>query len=62
MSGVSEPLWPEWTRVIPSLKQRSTINYIIIDAQLLEMSGNVHVDVHKILRSLSSMDGIRLDI
>ena len=36
---------PEWTRVRPSLKQKSIIDYIIItDAQLPEVSGNVHVD------------------
>ena len=37
----------EWTRVRrlrPSLKQKSIIDYIITDAQLLEVSGNVHVD------------------
>ena len=35
---------PEWTRVMPSLKQISIIDYIITDAQLLEVSGNVYVD------------------
>ena len=35
---------PEWTRIRPSLKQKSIIDYIITDAQLLEVSGNVHVD------------------
>ena len=35
---------PEWTRVRPSLKQKSIIDYIITDAQLLQVSGNVHVD------------------
>ena len=35
---------PEWTRIRPSLKQKSIIDYIITDAQLLEASGNVHVD------------------
>ena len=35
---------PEWTIVRPSLKQKSTIGYIITDSQLLEVSGNVHVD------------------
>ena len=34
----------EWTRIRPSLKQKSIIDYIITDAQLLEVSGNVHVD------------------
>ena len=37
---------PEWTRVKPSLKQKSIIDFIITDAQLLEVSGNVHVDHH----------------
>ena len=56
---------PEWTRVRPSLKQKSIIDYIITDAQLLEVSGNVYVDgtdLYRILRSLSSMDGIRSGI
>ena len=35
---------PEWTRIRPSLKQNSIIDYIITDAQLLEVSGNVHVE------------------
>ena len=35
---------PEWTRVRPSLKQKSIVDYIITDAQLLEVSGNVHID------------------
>ena len=35
---------PKWTRIRPSLKQKSIIDYIITDAQLLEMTGNVHVD------------------
>ena len=35
---------PEWTRIRPSLKQKSIIDYIISDAQLLEVSGNVHVE------------------
>ena len=34
---------PECTRVRPSLKQKLIIDYIITDAQLLEVSGNVHV-------------------
>ena len=34
---------PEWTKIRPSLKQKSIIYYIIADAQLLEVSGNVHV-------------------
>ena len=29
---------PEWTRIRPSLKQKSIIDYIITDAQLLEVS------------------------
>ena len=35
---------PEWTRVRASLKQKSIIYYIITNAHLLEVSGNVHVD------------------
>ena len=35
---------PEWTRIRPSLKQKSIIDYIITDAQLLEVSGNVHMN------------------
>ena len=35
---------PELTRVRSSLKQKSIIDYILTDAQLLEVSGNVHVD------------------
>ena len=35
---------PEWTRIRPSLKQKSIIDYIITDAQLLEVSGSLHVD------------------
>ena len=35
---------PEWTRVRPNLKQKS----ITVDAQLLEVSGNVHVDGREI--------------
>ena len=37
-------LEPEWTRVRPSLKQKSIIDYIITDPLLMAMSGNVHVD------------------
>ena len=56
---------PEWTRVGPSLKQKSIIDYIITDAQLLEVSGNVHADGTDIGFSdhlLASMDGIRSGI
>ena len=56
---------PEWTRIRPSLKQKSIIDYIITDAQLLEVSGNVHVDGiyrYRIFRSPPSMDGIRSGI
>ena len=31
------------TRVRPSLKQKSIIHYVITDAQLMAVSGNVHV-------------------
>ena len=52
---------PEWTRVRPSLKQKSIIDYIITDPQLMAVSGNVHVDNTDIgwLRPLFSMDGTR---
>ena len=43
-NGIKLVSEPEWTRVRPSLKQKSIIDYIITDAQLLEVSGNVHVD------------------
>ena len=32
---------PEWTRVRPSLRQKSIIDYIITDSQILSRSGNV---------------------
>ena len=35
---------PEWTRVRPSLNQRSVIDYIITDTQLMKESGVVQVD------------------
>ena len=37
---------PKWTRVRPrrSQKQKSIIDYILADAQLLKVSGNVHVE------------------
>ena len=35
---------PEWTIVRPSLKQKSIIDYVITDAQLMAVSGDVHVD------------------
>ena len=35
---------PEWTRVRPSLKQKSIIDYIIIDGNSRKASGDVHVD------------------
>ena len=35
---------PEWTRVRPSLNQKSIIDYIVTDAQLMKASGYVHVD------------------
>ena len=52
---------PEWTRVRPSLKQKSTVDYVITDAQLMAVSGNVHVDTtrYRMFTPLSSMGGIR---
>ena len=35
---------PEWTRVRPSLKQKSIIDYITTDGDSRKASGNVHVD------------------
>ena len=35
---------PEWTRVRPSLDQKSVIDYVITDAQLLRESGDVCID------------------
>ena len=35
---------PEWTRVSPSLEQKSIIDYIITDTQLMVGSGEVHVE------------------
>lgn len=35
---------PEWTRVRPSLKQKSVIDYVITDSQLMKESGAVQVD------------------
>ena len=51
----------DWTRIRPSLKQVNNMLY----AQLLEVSGNVHVDGKDIGSSdhfLYSMDGIRSGI
>ena len=35
---------PEWTRVRPSSEQKSIIDYIITDTQLMVASGEVHVE------------------
>ena len=35
---------PEWTPIHPGLKQKSIINYIITDMQLLKKSGKLCVD------------------
>ena len=43
-NGRSLVLEPEWTRVRPTLKQMSIIDYVITDAQLMEASGNVQVN------------------
>ena len=37
-------LEPEWTRVRPSLDQRSVIDFIVTDVQLMRESGEVNVD------------------
>ena len=43
-NGRKFTLEPEWTRVRPSLKQKSIIDYIITHPQLMAVSGNVHVN------------------
>ena len=35
---------PEWTGVRASLEQKSIIDYIITDTQLMVLSGEVHVE------------------
>ena len=35
---------PEWTRIRPRLGQKSVIDFIITDLQLMRESGDVHVD------------------
>ena len=35
---------PQWTRARPSLKQKSIIDYIVTDSNLLQVSGSVQVD------------------
>ena len=35
---------PEWTRICPGLKQKSIIDYIITDIQMLKKSGKLCVD------------------
>ena len=35
---------PEWTRVRPSLDQKSVMDYILMDEQLIALLGNVIVD------------------
>ena len=37
-------LEPEWTRVRPSLDQKSVIDFIVTDVQLMRESGEVHID------------------
>ena len=37
-------LEPEWTRVRPSLHQKSVIDFIVTDVQLMRESGEVNVD------------------
>ena len=37
-------LEPEWTRVRPSLDQKSVIDFIVTDVQLMRESGEVNVD------------------
>ena len=35
---------PQWTRARPALKQKSIIDYIVTDSNLLQVSGSVQVD------------------
>ena len=35
---------PQWTRARLSLKQKSVIDYIVTDSNLLQVSGSVQVD------------------
>ena len=44
-NGRSLVVEPEWTRVRPTLKQMSIIDYVITDAQLMAASGMVQVDI-----------------
>ena len=37
-------LEPEWTRVRPSLDQKSVIDFIVTDVELMRESGEVNVD------------------
>ncbi len=46
---------PQWTRARPSLKQKSIIDYIVTDSNLLQVSGSVQVDTVDIGKSLSGM-------
>ena len=50
---------PEWTRVRPSLKQKSIIDYVITASVRKCACGWYR---YRILRSLSSMDGIKSGI
>ena len=54
-------LEPEWTRVRPSLKQKSMIDNNITDHQLIAVSGNVHVDNTDIGCSDHSLVWMELD-
>ena len=51
---------PQWTRARPSLKQKSIIDCIVTDSNLLQVSGSVQVDTveYRKIGSLSGMDGI----
>ena len=42
---------PQWTRARPSLKQKSIIDYIVTDSNLLQVSGSVQVDTVDIGKS-----------
>jgi endonuclease/exonuclease/phosphatase family metal-dependent hydrolase len=36
---------PEWTRVRPNLQQKSVVDYVVTDVQLMRESGVVQVDI-----------------
>ena len=43
-NGRTFAMEPQWTRIHPGLKQKSVIDYIITDMQILKKSGKLCVD------------------